>query len=73
PRKGYPILSDSNKIGEVTSGTYSPFTKKSIAMGYVKREFSEAETTLCVEIRGGSIKAKVIELPFYRPKAREEG
>jgi aminomethyltransferase len=73
PRKGYPILSDSNKIGEVTSGTYSPFTKKSIAMGYVKREFSGVGAPLCVEIRGRSIKAKVVELPFYRPKAREEG
>ncbi|MFW5793502.1 MAG: glycine cleavage system aminomethyltransferase GcvT [Bacteroidota bacterium] len=67
PRQHYPILDESgNKIGEVTSGTMSPSLKKPIGMGYVKTEFSKPDSEIFIEIRGKSLKAKVVKLPFYK-------
>ncbi|MDQ2834566.1 MAG: glycine cleavage system aminomethyltransferase GcvT [Acidobacteriota bacterium] len=69
-RDGYPVFSlDGARIGEITSGSPSPFLKKNIALGYVPVEFSALETEVAVEIRGQKVKAKVVPVPFYkRPK-----
>ena len=67
PRKGYEILDlDENSIGEVTSGTMSPSLKKPIGLGYVKNEFSKAETNIYIKIRDKLLLARVIKLPFYK-------
>lgn len=66
PRTGHPIFADSKKIGHVTSGTFSPYLQKPIAMGYVGSDYAETETGLFVEIRGRQLKARIIGLPFYR-------
>ncbi len=70
-RDGYPVLSlDGEKIGEVTSGSPAPFLKKNIALAYVPVAYTEIGTEVGVEIRGQSVKAKVVPTPFYkRPKA----
>jgi aminomethyltransferase len=65
PRQGCPILADSRRIGEVTSGTFSPTLQKPIAMGYVPPEFAEAGRKLQVDIRGHLANARVVPLPFY--------
>lgn len=67
PRQHYPIL-DSNDavIGEVTSGTMSPMLKEAIGMGYVKAEFASIGSTIYVDIRGKSLKAEIVKLPFYK-------
>ncbi|MFN3467059.1 MAG: glycine cleavage system aminomethyltransferase GcvT [Candidatus Brocadiales bacterium] len=66
PRTGHPILADSNKIGYVTSGTFSPSFQKPIAMGYVEGSYAELGMELFVEIRGKQLKARVVNLPFYK-------
>jgi aminomethyltransferase len=70
-RDGYPVCTvDGTRIGEITSGSPSPFLKKAIAMAYVTPEHTTPETELAVEIRGQLVKAKVVPLPFYkRPKS----
>lgn len=65
-RQGYPILGQGTRVGEVTSGTFSPTLKKPIAMGYVSREAAQPGTELEVDIRGRPEAARVVELPFYR-------
>jgi len=67
PRQHYPIL-DSNAaiIGEVTSGTMSPMLKEAIGMGYVKTEFSSIGSLIFVDIRGKSLRAEIVKLPFYK-------
>lgn len=67
PRQHYPIL-DSNAavIGEVTSGTMSPMLKEAIGMGYVKTEFASIGSTIYVDIRGKSLEAEIVKLPFYK-------
>ena len=65
-RSEYPLLKNEKRIGRVTSGTKSPSLGKSIALGYVAVEESQADTIFDVEIRGRKIKTKVVSLPFYR-------
>ncbi len=69
-RDGYKVQDASGReIGYVTSGSYSPYIKKNIAMAYVPPEFGNIGTEVKVEIRGQGVKAKVVPTPFYkRPK-----
>jgi aminomethyltransferase len=66
PREGYELLKDGEKIGEVTTGSYSPTLEKNIGLGYVKAEYSEVGTEIEVQIRRRTVKAKVVSLPFYK-------
>ena len=65
-RHGYPVLSGDRPVGVVTSGTQTPFLKKSIGMAYVPRELSAVDTEIVVDIRGRASKARVVPMPFYR-------
>lgn len=67
PRQGYEIFRDEIRIGSVTSGTFSPLLKVSIAMGYVVPDVKDGEN-LSVEIHGKKRAAKVVEWPFYDSK-----
>jgi len=63
-RHGYEIYADSKKIGRVTSGSYSPSLKKSIAMGYLAEEYTEPGSKIQIKIRERFVEAEVVELPF---------
>jgi aminomethyltransferase len=67
-RHGYPVLAGGEKIGEVTSGTFSPTLGKAIGLAFVPVRFKEPGTELDIEIRNQRAKAKVVALPFYRRK-----
>jgi len=65
-RKNYKIYNDKEQlIGKVTSGTFSPYFKKSIGMGYVSKEHAEIGNEIYIDIRGKFIKAIIVKLPFY--------
>jgi aminomethyltransferase len=72
PREHYPILHGSagsqRRVGEVTSGTFSPTFDKPIAMGYVQPDLATPGTDLFVDVRGQTEPARVVKLPFYRRK-----
>jgi aminomethyltransferase len=67
PRHGYPILnSDEKEIGVVTSGGLSPTRGYGIAMAYVPPKYRKRGTELYVQIRGRSVKGKIVKhRPFY--------
>ncbi len=66
-RHGYKIEdAEGNEIGEVTSGTMSPLTKKSIGMGYVSTGFYKADTEIFIKVRNKSLKAKIVKTPFFK-------
>ena len=69
-RHGYPVFSDGNKVGEVTSGTLSPTLEKAIALAYVPRALSKVGSTLEIEVRGKLYPTKVVKKPFYRSPNR---
>ena len=72
PRKGQWILLQDKKIGTITSGTYSPFLKKGIAMGYVGITYAKPDTSLRIgdESKRSYIQASITSLPFYKPKTK---
>jgi len=53
-----------NKIGVVTSGTFSPSLKRPIAMGYVETKMAKAGTDIMVKVRNKMQKAEVVKMPF---------
>ncbi len=71
PRQGYPIVIDGTVVGQVTSGTMSPSLERAIGIGYVPAKYREIGQEICIDIRGRSRKAVVVETPFYR-KAQAE-
>lgn len=68
-REHYPVLAGGEKIGEITSGTFSPTLQKPIAMAYVAPAHAEVGTELQVDIRGTQESARVVPLPFYKRPA----
>jgi len=65
-RSDYALSKDGQPVGRVTSGTKSPSTGRSIALGYVTVEHAGVGNILEVEIRGRKIRAQIVPLPFYR-------
>ena len=56
------------KIGEITSGTFSPSLKKPIAMGYVATEYHKPGTPVQLKIRNKMQKAEVKKMPFVESR-----
>ncbi len=68
-REGAVISHRDKQVGSVTSGTFSPTLEKAIAMAYVDPDCAVAGMTLAVDVRGQSVPAQVVPMPFYkRPK-----
>ena len=64
-REGAEIADKAgNVIGKVTSGGPSPTLGHNIAMGYVPPAFAELGTDLSVIVRGKSLAAEVVAMPF---------
>ena len=62
-RQGYAITtSDKEKVGQITSGTFSPHRDQPIALGFVKKAF--ADGALFVEVRDTLLPLKTVKLPF---------
>lgn len=74
PRQGFAIARDGERVGLVTSGTFSPTLKRNIAMGYVPPALSQPGQAVQVETRGKNVDAEVVALPFVphrsRPRAK---
>ncbi len=67
PRHEYAIVDkNGNTIGEVTSGTMSPSTKKGIGMGYVPKAYAKLGSKINIQVRNKAIPATVVKLPFYK-------
>ena len=65
-RHGHLIFVDGNEVGLVTSGTHSPTLGVAIAMGYVDVEHSEVGKVVQIDVRGRTVEAEIVQLPFYR-------
>ena len=66
PRKGFDIFDGARRLGQVTSGTFSPSLQKPIALGYVAREKASVGATVEIEVRGKRYNATVVKPPFYK-------
>lgn len=66
PRHGYPLMVSGTTVGVVTSGTFSPSLGKGIALGYVHHEHAGIGSKIHIDIRGRSIEATIVPLPFLK-------
>jgi len=65
-RHDYPVLHGGERVGVVTSGTFSPTLQQPIALASVPAGLAKVGTELAVEIRGRQEPATVVKRPFYR-------
>ena len=69
PRPNFEIYNDEDeKIGLLTSGTFSPLLKYGIGMGYVQISHAQEGNIVNVKIRDKKTKAKIVSFPFYDPE-----
>ncbi len=66
PRKGYRVLYEGEEIGYITSGAYSPYLERPIAMGYVRSSHALPGMSVDVEVRGRLYEAKILDYPLIK-------
>jgi aminomethyltransferase len=65
-RQGSSVKAGQVLVGEVTSGTFSPTLKRSIAMAFVDAAYARDGQTVDIDLRGATVAAKIVPLPFYK-------
>lgn len=71
PRPHFEVFRNQKKIGEVTSGTFSPTLKKGIALSMLDSEFKIGDEVE-VQIRKNLVKAKIVKPPFVKGSVRKD-
>jgi aminomethyltransferase len=66
PRPGNEVFSGGERVGAVTSGTFSPSLEVGIGMAYVLAHLAEPGTELEIDVRGRRRPARVGSKPLYR-------
>src|SRR5205085_4000942 len=62
-RHGYDVYVGDLKVGQVTSGTQTPYLKKAIGMAYLPIDRASPGTEFDVDLRGRRARARVVPLP----------
>ena len=66
PRHGFDIVEGGDKVGYVTSGTFSPSLQKPVALGYVPLAKAKIGSSVDIAIRNKTVTAVVVKPPFYK-------
>jgi aminomethyltransferase len=72
-RQGHNVYAGEAKIGIVTSGTQTPFLRKSIGLAYLPADRTSPGTEIAIDIRGRMARARIVPLPFYKRTRGSEG
>jgi aminomethyltransferase len=70
PRAEYTVVHAGVEVGDVTTGMYSPTTKRYLGMAYVPRAVAAPDTEIEIVIRDTPKRAKIVRRPFYVPAYR---
>ena len=70
PRAHCAVLAGGEKVGEVTSGTFSPTLKNGIALALLDPSVS-ADDDVVIDVRGREVPARVVRPPFVEVDVRE--
>lgn len=66
PRQGFEIRAESGeRIGRITSGTFSPLLNLGIGMGYVQTPQAQEGNIVSVVIRGKTATGRIAAFPLY--------
>jgi len=68
-RHGHPLRVGGREVGKVTSGSYAPFLKKNIALGYVPSGSAVVGQEIEVVIRDNAVPGRIVQTPFYKRQA----
>lgn len=71
PRSHYDVYADGNKIGHVTTGSFSPTLKKNIGLALIDAAYTTVGTEIEIAVRNRNLKAVVIKKPFYTRKNKK--
>lgn len=70
-REGAEIFSkNGQKLGDLTSGGFSPTLNEAIGQGYVDIRHAKIGDEVLVRVRGRDIEAVIAPLPFVKPKTK---
>ena len=69
-RHNYDVFKSENKIGNVTSGTFSPSLKKPIGLAYVNMAHANIGDIIEVLIRDKRYKARIVSMPFVKKNVK---
>ncbi len=72
PRQGQDLVSDSERAGNVTSGTLSPTLGLGVGMGFVKPNLASSGQRLGIKIRDRTVASEIVKLPFYQRKSADK-
>lgn len=73
PRQGNPAMVGDERVGEVTSGSFSPSLEVGIGLAYVRSELAEPDTEIEIDVRGKRRAARIASKPLYSsPPQRKE-
>ena len=64
PRTGYEIFFNNEKIGKISSGTFSTKLKSGIAMAYIRSSHNRKNSIVDIKIRGKYFKGEIVNPPF---------
>ena len=64
----WPVYSQSNPVGEVTSAVYSPRLEKNIGFALLEIEHAETGNVLTVDTPEGQRRLEVTTMPFIDPE-----
>ena len=70
PRAHCAVLADGERVGEVTSGTFSPTLRNGIALALLAPSVTEGDEVV-VDVRGREVPARVVRPPFVEVGVRE--
>lgn len=66
-REGAEVVNNNgDKVGIVSSGSYSPSLSVPIAMGYVNKPYDAIDTELKAIVRGREVPIRISKLPFVK-------
>jgi len=66
PRHDYSIMKDGKKIGEVTSGSFSPSLSCGIGLGYIATPYAKIDEKILIKNGPAEIEATIADKPFYK-------
>lgn len=69
-RHDYPVFVEGKEVSKVTSGTFSPYFKKSIGLTYLPITHKEPGQKIEIGVRGKKVEAEVVQTPFYSRKKK---
>ena len=72
-REGADIYMHDTRVGQVTSGGFSPSLQVPIAMGYVDAAYATINTSLEIDVRGKRLAATVVPMPFVPHRYHRKG